>query len=493
MQHKSGARQFWGLVLSGMLLLSFTAGCRRNTTPTSIPDPGNNVPGAENLPDNDMPAQTGSLLFRDDFQDGQAQEWNINSAWNVKQVDDVYLFAAAGMGGAWVTEGGGWTDYMLHSSFRVNAGVLVVSINFSKAGRYGLVLGATSVYLFEEQPAGTVTILAEAGPITVGQWHRLSFASQAGHVQVHIDQVLWFDVIDPSPVEAGTIAVSATDGAQVGVDNVLVTKLKSTLQAGIPQAPAPVSTNPVEPEEALIEANSLPVEEVEVVAVEPSVAPPADPAGVPDLMISDVSFIPNPVFQGQMFTAEFVILNQGDGAAGAFTFRLHFHAAAGIEDCNMDVDTLAPGEAAWGSCTRTINGNTGSYPYEMTVDVENEITESNEGNNFLASPLIVEAPGLADIAVVSLEDYGITDGKQYYRCGTTNLGGTVSEIIDFNIYVNGVLLQRASGETQSPGEHGGFAFIVGYDPPFELTCTVDLENITAESNEDNNTLTIHIP
>jgi hypothetical protein len=111
--------------------------------------------------------------------------------------------------------------------------------------------------------------------------------------------------------------------------------------------------------------------------------------GAPDLVVTDVHFEPDPVIRGQPFQVVYAIANQGDRAAEAFTVRLHFHAAVGLADCNADYNTLAAGQSAWGGCTRTTNAQPGTSPTEFTVDVEGEIAESNEGNNFANPTLTV--------------------------------------------------------------------------------------------------------
>jgi hypothetical protein len=116
--------------------------------------------------------------------------------------------------------------------------------------------------------------------------------------------------------------------------------------------------------------------------VSPQVASSDGGGGQPDLVVTSVTFDPAQPVKGQQFTASFGIKNQGDAASGPFTFRLKFHAAAGLADCNWD-GQLGAGEIAWGGCIRQINGNAGDYPVKATIDVESEIAESNEGNNIL--------------------------------------------------------------------------------------------------------------
>ncbi|MCJ7434404.1 MAG: hypothetical protein MUO77_13025, partial [Anaerolineales bacterium] len=91
----------------------------------------------------------------------------------------------------------------------------------------------------------------------------------------------------------------------------------------------------------------------------------------------------------QTFTVNYGYKNQGDAASGPFTFRVKFHAIAGLADCNVDVDQLNPGQIVWGGCVRQINGDAGNYPVRAIVDVEGEIAESDEGNNEISTQITV--------------------------------------------------------------------------------------------------------
>lgn len=472
-----------------LIILLLAVACRRDRTTQQQP--------ADQA--SDSVTQTGTLLFRDDFQDGQAQEWSINSAWNVQQFGDVYLFGASALGGAWVTNGGGWSDYTYQSSIRVNSGVLLISINLSQSGRYGLHLGEDGAYLFEEQPAGTFNILAEAGPITTTTWHTVSFASQNGHVQVSLDQVVWFDVNDSTPAAGGTIAVSALDDSHVGVDNVLVTRIQGTLPSAATHAPAPLSPEPVQVEDIQQEADALTVEEADTeVEAEPP-APLIETGGLPDLVLDDVSFVPSPIIQGQPFTANFMVTNMGNATSGAFTFRLHFHAAAGIADCNMDVMSLDPGASAWSGCVRTINGNTGNYPYEVTADVEGEINESNEDNNASSGTITVQAaPQAANQPDLIIGDVG-EEEPDYIHCGIDNIGSVDAPgNVVLAFFINGEFYSQMTIGPAIPAGlgYGALVFINSNDSPnhpFEAKCVIDYTDIVAESNEGNNGLTVTIP
>jgi len=240
-----------------------------------------------------------------------------------------------------------------------------MNIHQSKQGRYSLRVGTDGVFLLKSsRPAlhGDRRGRAHQRECMAPRLARQPFRSTS----VWIDQALWFDLTDAAPLVAqGTVGVSAKDGSRVSIDNVLVTQNQGALPSGTIAAPAPLANAPSA------------AEVVEEQAVEET----AGTGGQPDLVVSQVNFDPSPWSRDKPFTANYLIENQGSGDSGAFTFRLHFHASAGIADCDMDVDNLAPGLPAWGGCVRTVTNKAGNYPVEATADIENEVAESNEGNN----------------------------------------------------------------------------------------------------------------
>ncbi len=337
-----------------------------------------------------VPVDNGAILFQDDFQDGQPDNWETSGAWYVEQQGDVYIFGAGGRGWAWVPSGNSWSNYIFHAGVRLESGTLFLSMNLTETSRYLLRLDQTGVYLIKEQPVGNMAILAQTGPITMSAGHSVVIAGQNGHVQVYVDSALWIDYTDPAPITQGTIGVSSLDGSRVGVDNVLVILPSGSLPTGVVQAPAPVAGVPLSVEDIEQEGGGMPLDDV---VIDENPEPPPPEGALPDLVATGVEFSPDPVIQGQPFQVVYRLSNQGNADAGAFTARLHFHAATGLPDCNTDFPSLGAGENGMAFCNFTTNAQPGTSPTEFTVDLENEIVESNENNNFAAPTLTIAAAG----------------------------------------------------------------------------------------------------
>ncbi len=145
------------------------------------------------------------VLFQDDFQDGQPDNWQVVSAWYVQQSGDIYVFGGAGKGGAWLPAGANWSGYAFESDAVLNSGSLNLSFDFSEAGRYLLQLHEDGLFLVKEKPSDDYQVLAHTGPVPLGEWHRIGIKTKDGRIQVLVDDQLWIDYSDPEPISRGTI------------------------------------------------------------------------------------------------------------------------------------------------------------------------------------------------------------------------------------------------------------------------------------------------
>ncbi len=152
----------WSTILLPLLLLALvlglslaTASCRGlrsddTQTTDSAPDtaPTTVAAGAGRI-------SADNILFRDDFQDGDAQGWQVGGAWVVQQDGDLYTFDATGQGYAFVPKGVGWAgDYAFKCSYALSAGALGFSFDATQTGRYYVYVDKDLISLVKEDAAG---------------------------------------------------------------------------------------------------------------------------------------------------------------------------------------------------------------------------------------------------------------------------------------------------------------------------------------------------
>jgi len=369
------------------------------------------------------------ILFEDDFQDGQPDNWKISSAWNVHQAGDIYNFGAASKGGAWVPAGYNWSDYTFETDAVVQDGSLILSFDFTNSGRYMLHLREDGLFLVKEQPAGDFNVLAHTGPVQSGQWHRIAVNTKDGRIQVLVDGDMWIDISDGQPLATGTIALSILDGSQASVDNVLVSQLSEPLEDARIVAPPPIADSgavedeleeisvviPIEiiepvagpvlapPQEAPEEQDAPPPVEVPSQEEEPpaQVVPEEDeeppPAVVPveqDQVESDLSIvkveIPPSVNQSAPFSVGVTIHNAGPDAAVPYTLVWYPEGLAYI-GCSWDIYNHLPGTENRRTVTCQFPGypSAGTFTWIVQADPEGAANDFALGGNERTGMIIV--------------------------------------------------------------------------------------------------------
>jgi len=402
------------VILVSAAMLACGIGGKATQAPEAQPpeEPPVQVPpeGAAAPIEQDASAQAGGsgILFKDDFQDGQPDNWQITSSWYVQQAGDIYNFSAAGRGGAWVPAGYNWSDYAFDTDVVLNDGSLILSFDYTDSGRYMLHLREDGLFLVKEQPPLNYTILAHTGPVPVGQWHRIGVKGKDGRLQVLVDDQLWIDTIDAQPLSKGTISVSTLSGSQAAVDNVLVSLLSGPLEASPVVAPPPIA-DPQVVEDELEEISSvMPVENIEPIP-EPVLAPPqappeaeevAPPQEVPseedqappqvvpvdqgqprsDLSIVDVD-LPSQINQGTPFSVSVTIHNAGDVSA-PYTV-LWYPEGPSFIGCSWDIydHQAGPDNRKTVTCEYPGYPNAGTFTWIVLADPEDASNDSDPRGN----------------------------------------------------------------------------------------------------------------
>ena len=241
-----------------LIIILFTAAviaCRIGAGATQVPEMQAPEPQPPDEPADQVPTEAaaaqiepveipqdaaGGVLFQDDFQDGQPDNWQVVSSWYVQQSGDIYVFGGAGKGGALLPVGANWSGYAFESDAVLNDGSLNLSFDYTEAGRYLVLLREDGLFLVKESPVDDYKVLAHTGPVPAGEWHRIAIKTKDGRIQVLVDDQLWIDFNDLEPISRGTIAVGTMDGSMASVDNVLVSQITSPLQSAPIAAPPPM-------------------------------------------------------------------------------------------------------------------------------------------------------------------------------------------------------------------------------------------------------------
>jgi len=193
-------------------------------------------------------AQEGwTTLFQDNFEDGNANGWQLDPGWQVEQEGSNYILSGSGHNWARVygNTGSNWTDYRFSLRVKlINEGVHL-NVRLGDSGRYFIGFIEGGLYLSKQFWPDTFLNLADANfPISKDAWHTASITVQGNRIQVAVDGVNRIDYNDTqNPLLQGSIALEtiSDSNAHVHFDDIEVFGEPRPL---LPVLPDIVSTTP---------------------------------------------------------------------------------------------------------------------------------------------------------------------------------------------------------------------------------------------------------
>jgi photosystem II stability/assembly factor-like uncharacterized protein len=163
------------------------------------------------------------LLYSEDFEDGEAQSWHLDSGWQVETDDGNYVLA--GQGHQWAQYAGdAWGDYRVHFRLKLLRGNIHLNVRTSEGGqRYFIGFWEEGTSL-NKQVGETFwnDLDTDDTPHALDQWHDIEMSANGGRIQVKVDDSLVLDYTDPSPLPFGSIAFETLDDSQAQIDDIAV-------------------------------------------------------------------------------------------------------------------------------------------------------------------------------------------------------------------------------------------------------------------------------
>ena len=220
--------------------------------------------------------------------------------------------------------------------------------------------------------------------------------------------------------------------------------------------------------------------------------------GVPDLVIAGVSVSPGTPTANADFSINVTVNNQGNGAANNVLVRLVLNAPGGMSislpNSEAGIPTIPPGASVTVNYIGVRASTTGNVTANVTVDPNNSIPETNDGNNGQGFAFDVAAPA-PDLVITEIdvdEDEGSTQVglRIVARNQGTDDTGDFQIAVDFN--PPNVVQQILFCEDLDPGEQCEQFLDVdlGAFGDYSATANADWNNTQAESREDNNVRTV---
>lgn len=253
-------------------------------------------------------------------------------------------------------------------------------------------------------------------------------------------------VINASAVAAGSSTVSfylSVDDVMSTSDTFLGSASVGALAAGASQAAGTTVVIPAGTASgsyfigAIVDAGGLVAESDENDNGRAAANPTAVTRRYPDLSITTVSGTPSTIQAGQSLTATSTVSNGGQESSGNFTLSFYLSSDTTITTSDrllgsLTLASVAAGGQAPANGTFVVPANlpTGNYYIGAIADPDNQVAESNEGNNSKASGSRVKVTAAAtqpDLVILSVSGpVGGTAGQTVAVTATVKNQGTGS-------------------------------------------------------------------
>ena len=164
-------------------------------------------------------------LFEDDFEDGNAIGWELESGWQVE--DDNGNYVLSGVEHSRASSGDIlWKNYSLKVDVKLLDENSATHLNFRNNGclRYFIGFTTREIYLNKTYPCGTHPELMNIEEENeINRWYSVEIVGNEGNIKVYVDGDLKIEYTDPEPLLSGQIDFETLDEGYVYFDNILVT------------------------------------------------------------------------------------------------------------------------------------------------------------------------------------------------------------------------------------------------------------------------------
>lgn len=168
------------------------------------------------------------VWYCEDFDDRNAQFWDLSPAWSIEREGGNSLLA--GSGHVWATlNEHAWNDSRVKLDLRLWYGTIHLNYRLQPITngiiRYYVGVSEKYIYLQKSKYNGEWSSLETVNyHFPTGEWHQVEIAGWDNHIAVYIDGELVLQHIDEeSYPESGTIAFETLDNSKAEIDNIEVT------------------------------------------------------------------------------------------------------------------------------------------------------------------------------------------------------------------------------------------------------------------------------
>lgn len=161
-----------------------------------------------------------TVLFEEDFDNGQAQEWELESGWLV--ADNMLI----GQGHSWarpMVEP--WQDFILKFRLNLHRGIIHLVYRLNDTGRYFIGFHEGGSYLKKQYWPDTFIDLLDQ-PVAargLGRWYDIEISGAGAELRLLVNGELEWQYTDTDPLNEGSFAFETLDDSIAHVDEIRVT------------------------------------------------------------------------------------------------------------------------------------------------------------------------------------------------------------------------------------------------------------------------------
>jgi len=159
------------------------------------------------------------LLFEEDFEDGQAQGWELESGWEVADG----MLTGQGHNWAW-PQAGPWQDFRIQFRLNLEQGAIHLVYRLNDTGRYFIGFHPEGSYLQKQYwPEMFIHLLEHPVELRVpGRWHDIEIAGQGSQLRFSVDGEIEWQYTDSDPLLGGSFAFETLDDGVARIDDIRV-------------------------------------------------------------------------------------------------------------------------------------------------------------------------------------------------------------------------------------------------------------------------------
>ncbi|MCK4825755.1 hypothetical protein KA005_58950, partial [bacterium] len=165
------------------------------------------------------------ILFRDDFQDGNADGWIVEPGWKVSSERGNYFLTGCRHSFT-RPNASGWSDYTIEARFRMVRGSFHFNLRENtRLGhiRYFLAFHTNSLSLHKQITSDFFDLSRSTVSLKQNRWYTIKAVLRGNNIKIYLDDSLKIDYIDRDiPILSGISSFETLDDSVINFDDIVV-------------------------------------------------------------------------------------------------------------------------------------------------------------------------------------------------------------------------------------------------------------------------------